>query len=112
MMIVMFLIAMIIGVVAFNYRGTLDEGKAFKTKAAIDKIETILHLAQAEGTDNVLGNWQEIVKNSPLIQKGADFTKDGWGDKFDVNTGEDQEIVVSSKKLKTYVKERPGTMFR
>ena len=44
MMIVMFLIAMITGVIAFNYTGSLEEGKAFKTKSGIDKIHTILDL--------------------------------------------------------------------
>ena len=43
-MIVMFLIALITGVIAYNYRGTLEEGKAFKTKAAMEKLETILSL--------------------------------------------------------------------
>ena len=47
-MIVMFLIALITGVVAYNYRGSLDEGKAFKTRAAIDKLETILNLKVSE----------------------------------------------------------------
>ncbi len=35
MMIVMFLISLITGVIAYYYRGSLDEGKAFKTKAAL-----------------------------------------------------------------------------
>ena len=47
-MIVMFLIALITGVIAYNYRGSLDEGKAFKTKAAIEKLETILNLRVSE----------------------------------------------------------------
>ncbi len=34
-MIVMFLIALITGVLAYNYRGSLDEGKAFKTKTGL-----------------------------------------------------------------------------
>ena len=50
-MIVMFLIALITGVIAYNYRGTLEEGKAFKTKAAMEKIETILSLEIANHPD-------------------------------------------------------------
>lgn len=34
----MFLIAMITGVIAYNYTGSLEEGKAFKTKAGIEKF--------------------------------------------------------------------------
>ncbi len=111
MMIVMFLIAMIIGVVAFNYRGSLDEGKAFKSKAAIDKIETILNLAEAEG-ERVDSDWQKLVNQSPLVQKGADLTKDGWGETFRVTRGNDGEIVVSSNRLEKYVQDNPGSMFK
>ena len=48
MMIVMFLIAMITGVVAFNYRATLSEGRAFKTQQGIEKVRTILLLSLAD----------------------------------------------------------------
>jgi len=111
MMIVMFLIAMIIGVVAYNYSGSLDEGRAFKTKAAIDKIETILHLADAEGGNDVVSKWETYVNSSPLVQKGSDLTKDGWGEKFQVDKSEDQ-IVVSSSRLNKYVQDHPGSMFK
>ena len=64
-MIVMFLIALITGVIAYNYRGSLDEGKAFKTSAAIDKIETILNLEIAKNPalrDNISNNWKELIE--------------------------------------------------
>jgi general secretion pathway protein G len=48
MMIVMTLIILIMGVIGYNYRGALDEGKAFKTKSGTEKLETILSLAVAD----------------------------------------------------------------
>ncbi len=39
-MIVMALIAMILGAVAWNYQGALDDGRAFETKANIEKVRT------------------------------------------------------------------------
>ncbi len=65
MMIVMFLIALIIGVVAYNYQGTLEEGKAFKTKTGKEKLETILNLVvseRPEAEDDIEIRWADYVK--------------------------------------------------
>jgi len=110
MMIVMFLIAMIIGVVAFNYSGSLEQGKVFKTKAAIDKVQMILSLAEAN--NDLEGEWKKIVNGSPLVQKGADLTKDGWGETFIIGRDENGEITVSSNKLKKYEQDNPTSAFR
>lgn len=103
MMIVMFLIALITGVVAYNYRGTLDEGKAFKTKAGIEKIENILTLALAEDSTLDVDDWKEIIKKSPLVQNPDALIKDGWGDEYDVTrSAATGNITVRSQKLETY----------
>lgn len=115
MMIVMFLIAMIIGVVAYNYKGTLDEGKAFKTKAGKEKLITILSLEISDNPDlqgDLSGKWREIVKNSPLVQNPNDLIKDGWGVDYIVETGNDGQLEVSSKKYEEYLKNNPASKFR
>lgn len=104
MMIVMFLIALITGVVAYNYRGSLDEGKVFKTKAGKERIETILNLAVAEGKldmDRVASEWQEIIDRSPLVQNKDALKRDGWGALYEVYE-QDGRIVVISKNLEAY----------
>lgn len=103
-MIVMFLIALIAGVVTYNYRGSLDEGKAFKTKAAMDKIETILNLSIAEQphlADHIESEWREIIRKSPLVKNPNDLIKDGWGEIFQV-TNENGVIYVRSAKYEDY----------
>src|ERR1700752_3938853 len=90
MMIVMFLIALITGVIAYNYRGSLDEGKAFKTKAAIEKLETILSLRDSEDPtlqDSISSPqvWQDVIKHSPLVSNASALLKDGWGGDFTVS---------------------------
>jgi type II secretory pathway pseudopilin PulG len=113
MMIVMFLIMLITGVIAYNYRGSLDEGKAFKTKVAIEKIETILNLDVAQNPDhmdNIEGSWKEIIKRSPLVQNASSLTKDGWGEDFDVNVT-DGRIEVSSRRFEEY-KKANSSMFK
>lgn len=114
-MIVMFLIALIIGVIAYNYRGSLDEGKAFKTKVAIEKLTTILNLKvaeQPEMQDSITSPqvWQDVIKNSPLVSNASALLKDGWGGDFNVTVGSDGNIKVSSQKYDEYVRTHQ-TMF-
>jgi len=114
MMIVMFLIALITGVVAYNYRGSLDEGKAFKTKAGIEKLETILNLAASENPENQneieRGDWKRIVEGSPLVQNPKALTKDGWGNDYEV-TVNDNVIHVRSKRYEEYLQKNPRSLF-
>lgn len=102
MMIVMFLIALITGVVAYNYRGSLDEGKKFKTKVARNKIEQILTMRIAEDPSLLSGienNWSEIVKNDPLVQDPKQLLTDGWGSPFVVTVENNNTITVTSVNL-------------
>lgn len=112
-MIVMFLIAMIIGVLAYNYRGTLEEGKAFKTKTGIERLESILSLASAEDPSllsDVESKWQDVVRASPLVKNANSLIKDGWGQTYQVSV-ENGEIKVRSEKYEAYLKEHPS-MFK
>lgn len=112
-MIVMFLIALIAGVITYNYRGSLDEGKAFKTKAAIDKIETILNLSVAEDPrlmDHIDSDWKKVIQASPLVKNPDDLTKDGWGNEFRVSS-DNNVITVYSEKFNEYQRDH-ATLFR
>jgi hypothetical protein len=111
MMIVMFLIALITGVIAYNYRGTLEEGKAFKTKAGIEKLETILNLEAAKNPDlfNNISQWQDYVRASPLVSNFQAITTDGWGATYHVQL-EEGRIVVRSENFDNYVRTH-HTMF-
>ncbi|NGX57620.1 MAG: hypothetical protein K940chlam3_00513 [Chlamydiae bacterium] len=114
MMIVMFLIALIIGVVAYNYQGTMEEGKAFKTKTGKEKIETILTLIISENPkaeDDVESNWENLIKTSPLVQNPNALIKDGWGQKYDVRMV-DGRVRAMSSRYEKYKRENPGSMFR
>jgi general secretion pathway protein G len=105
MMIVMFLIAMITGVIAYNYTGSLEEGKAFKTKNGIDKIQTVLdlHLAtHPDESDHIETKWQEIVENSPLVKNPKELIKDGWGIEYKVSLNQNNKIDITSEKYKQY----------
>ena len=108
-MIVMILIAMITAVIAINYQGSLDEGRAFQTRTGIDKIETILTLKLANeptAIDDIEQNWQTYVKQSPLVKDPDKMVRDGWGDLYSVKIEPQEDgttkIVVDSKNLDAY----------
>lgn len=114
MMIVMFLIALIIGVVAYNYQGSLEEGKVFKTKAGIEKVKTILALRMAEdpaSAARMQSEWQEYIKQSPLVQNPKSIVKDGWGTTYSVtitNVDGEPHINVTSARFEEYKRTHPN----
>ena len=112
MMIVMFLIAMIAGVLAYNYQGSLEKGRAFKTEQTIQKIKTVLVLHLAEDPtafDRVEEEWKAYVRKSPLISDPAKHYVDGWGNEFTIelvenpDTGE-QEVEIRSERYEQYLR--------
>lgn len=115
MMIVMFLIALITGVVAYNYRGTLEEGKAFKSKAGIEKLQTILSLAMADNPDADFSGdgWKAYVTSSPLVQNAKALIKDGWGEDYTVETDNNTNTInVHSNKFDAYKRSHATSMFK
>lgn len=106
MMIVMFLIALITGVIAYNVKGSLDQGKVFKTKVGIEKVETILNLAVANDPElggSISDNWKAIIKTSPLVQNPDSLIKDGWGNDYRVGYDENGKITVTSDAYNRYL---------
>ena len=104
-MIVMFLIALITGVLAYNYQGSLEEGKVFKTKVGMERVETILNLAVSQNPnllENISSNWKGIIESSPLVQNPKDLERDGWGYEYRVEKDPEGKIIVISEGLRNY----------
>lgn len=108
MMIVMFLIALVTGVIAYNYRGSLDEGKAFKTKAGMDKVQMILTLKFTDDPDASIDKWEDYIKTSPLVKGGDSLIRDGWGEKYNVERNENGDFIVTSKRYSDYLNTEQG----
>lgn len=110
MIVVMLLIATITGAIAYNYRESLNQGKVFKTKEALSRIETILNLELADRPDaanDIQQHWQDCVKRSPLVKDPNQFLFDAWGAAYQValkhsdDTGQPY-FEVESENLKRY----------
>ncbi len=111
MMIVMFLIALIIGAVAYKYQGSLEEGKAFKTKVGMEKLSTILTLIASNDPSFDIDKWDEYVQRSPLVSNANDLIYDGWGKKYSHRLTDKGEIEIYSERYTDYLRKNPGTMF-
>lgn len=109
MIIVITLIGIIMGALAWRYTGALDKGKAFKTETAMARLETILNLAVAERPgviDDIDSEWKKIVEQSPLVDDPNKLIYDGWGSEYDVSV-EDGEITIRSDNYENYRRENP-----
>lgn len=102
--IVIFLIGLIGGVLAYNLTGTLDKGKAFATEQGMQRLNNILELSVAERPqllNNLESEWETAVQRSPLVDNPSALIYDGWGSKYQV-TVENGVITIRSENLNRY----------
>lgn len=113
-MIVIVLIGLIGSVIGFNVKGSLDEGKAFKTRQAQEQIQNILMLEVAKGSSlqYVVDHKEAVLQNSGLVKKVEHILKDGWGVPFVITLrGQNQDrISVESAKLNSYENAKRGRL--
>lgn len=110
-MIVMFLIALITGALAYRFGGALEKGYAFKTKANIERLEAVLNLAVAEDPplmQDISSRWQEAVDRSPIVKDPESLKRDGWGNIFEVDIDKGQ-IIVHSQRYDDYLRANPSS---
>lgn len=105
-MIVIFLIGLIGSVVGYNMKGSMDEGRAFKTKQAMEQIHDILMLEMAKRdktADVIANNATAYLKLSGLVKDPNKLVKDGWGKTFDIKgDAEKGTITITSQAYENY----------
>jgi general secretion pathway protein G len=105
-MIVLVLIGLIGSVIGVNMKGSLDEGKAFKTRRAREQIKDILMLEVASrglSIEDAVAKREVIIKESGLVKDPKSILNDGWGVPFEVTVGSNKNTIkVVSQKLKSY----------
>lgn len=106
-MIVIVLIGIVGGALAYNMRGSLEKGKAFKTEQTIARVKDILEFECAKGVQlsDITNNWITIVSTNPL-GNGVKLTKDGWNEDLQVSVSGDS-LSVTSHKLNAYYTKHP-----
>ncbi|MDN3504467.1 MAG: prepilin-type N-terminal cleavage/methylation domain-containing protein [Rhabdochlamydiaceae bacterium] len=106
-MVVIFIIGIIGAVIGVNMKGSLNEGKAFKSEKGSKQVYEILSLELAkypEKVADIIANPMEAIKNSGLPQNAKKLLEDGWGERYFININEDTgDIFVTSKKYIQYL---------
>ncbi|MFN0064998.1 MAG: prepilin-type N-terminal cleavage/methylation domain-containing protein [Chlamydiales bacterium] len=106
-MIVILLIGIIGGALAFNMRGSMDQGRAFKSEQNMLRLHDILMLEYAKGElelSAIVADWGKYVAASPMVKDGGrELIRDGWKKVFKLSLSDDQEdILISSEKLEAF----------
>lgn len=118
-MIVIVIIGIIGSVMGYNMHGSLDQGRAFKTKEAARKLYEIILLEEAitksqikdmfskNNTDAICQEVQEIVKRSELVRQPKELIRDGWGNIFTFTYDDEKdEIRYFSSKYNAYCEKK------
>lgn len=108
-MIVIFLIGLIGGVISYNMKGSMDEGRVFKSERGIEQVSDMLRLAIARGATpaEVQANPEFYLNQSGIVKDAKKLLKDGWGDPYEIiQTPGGADIVVRSEKLTKYLESK------
>lgn len=84
-MIVIFLITLITGAIGYNMKGSLDQGRAFRTEQAKEQLEDMLLLCLADhDADAILKDPKRHLQNLGLAKDPAKLLQDGWKEPFKI----------------------------
>ncbi len=112
-MIVILLIGLIGGALAFNMRGSVDKGKVFKSDQNAARVYDILMMASAQGTFDLqnYNNMEEVKKaltESMMVKDAEKLVKDGWGQDLTITLVGSDDIKVTSAKAEKWHADHPG----
>ncbi|MCC5831949.1 MAG: type II secretion system protein [Chlamydiales bacterium] len=102
-MIVILLIGLIGGALAFNMRGSMDKGKVFKTEQNISRVYDALMFEYAKGDlklPEIVEQRERILRECPFVKDGVKLLRDAWGNPLSITidaSGDD--LIVDSTRL-------------
>lgn len=108
-MIVIFIIGIIGSVIGYNMKGSLEEGKAFKSEQGSKQVYDILTLEIAKGSniEDIVANPGRYLENSGFAKNPKKLLQDGWGQSYTIKQrGEDDLFIVSDNYLKYLQKKK------
>lgn len=109
-MVVLFIITIVTSVIGVNMKGTMKEGKAFKSEKGSKQIYDILSLEIAKNPDiltQMVENPEMVLKNSGIVSDAKKSLVDGWGEPFVLKfIEEEQDLKVTSKNWLKHLKDK------
>jgi general secretion pathway protein G len=109
-MIVLFLIGMVISVLTYSMKGSMDEGKCFKARQRALQIEQLLMMASAQTglpLDAVIAEPKKYLESTGLVKDGTPFLQDPWGQQMQMAI-QDDRIVVWSDQYEKLMRKKHG----
>jgi prepilin-type N-terminal cleavage/methylation domain-containing protein len=107
-MVVLFIITIVTSVIGVNMKGTMKEGKAFKSEKGSKQVFDVLSLEMAKNAeiiDSIIEHPEIILRNSGIVSDPKKILQDGWGEPFAIKFHEaDGELKVTSKKWIAHLK--------
>ncbi|WP_348663346.1 type II secretion system protein [Chlamydia vaughanii] len=102
MMVVITLIGIVGGALAFNMRGSIQKGKAFQSEQNCAKVYDILMMEYATGGASlreIIDQKESVLEGAAWCKEGKKLLKDAWGEEIIVKINETgDDLIVFSKK--------------
>jgi general secretion pathway protein G len=113
-MIVIFIIGLIGSVIGYNMKGSLDEGKSFKSEQGSKQVYDFLNLQIAQKKDAfdlVLSDPEDALRNTGFVSRADKLIKDGWNQKYSIEKiegpeGQEPDFFVFSKNWYNFLKNK------
>ena len=107
-MIVIFIIGLIGSVIGYNMKGSLDEGKAFKSehgsRQVYDYIQ--LQLSKVSNIQAILDDTEKALRDTGFVSRPDKLLQDGWGRPYVIEEGKGNEFIVYSEAWHTFLKKK------
>ena len=99
-MIVIFIIGIIGSVIGYNMKGSMDEGRAYRSEHGSKQVHDLLTLKIAEGynIEEVLGDAPTFLKQTGFVSNPTKLLKDGWNQNYEIRRINEDEFIVYSPK--------------
>lgn len=109
-MIVVFLIGIIGGVIGYNMKGSINEGRAFKSERGSKQIYDLLTLKMSDGTkiDAILANPKLALEQNGFVNNVKKLMQDGWGKEFELKKLKSGDFIVYSEKWYQFLRGKKG----
>lgn len=103
-MIVIFLIGLIGGVIGYNVKGSLEEGKAFRSEQGIEKLHDLLLMEAANGVpiEELVREPAFYLKRTGLVADADKLLKDGWGKPYTIRAEGEYDLSITSTAWSQY----------
>jgi type II secretory pathway pseudopilin PulG len=103
-MIVIFLIGLIGSVIGYNVKGSLEEGKAFRSEQGMERLRDILLMEASNGTPmtEIIEDPKFYIKRSGLSSNPDKLLKDGWGRPYIIAMEGEFDLSIQSEAYNNY----------